>query len=272
MTSSGIRAALTATIVASFSGVAVAQFPPPPPPAGSPPAAVQERWPDLPKPAQSGAPRQSPQPAQPAPPREPAVAPDTNSTRSAATPAKPSTPKPAANAVTCNGVFAKDSTHLKLAAKYDSRNVVFGEVDGPDGTRINASILFPNDPKRRLEVLWNDEASRGDTSVIAINGKSQWTAPKGLKLGTTIAALEKANGRPFKLGGFGADGLASVLGWEGGALSSLPGDCKVGVRLAIDSKASQAARSAVASDKEYLSNNPAVAAVKPSIAEILIGY
>ena len=28
------------------------------------------------------------------------------------------------------------------------RNIVFGEVDGPDGTKIKASILFPNDPRR----------------------------------------------------------------------------------------------------------------------------
>ena len=109
-------------------------------------------------------------------------------------------------------------------------------------------------------------------SVIAINGKSQWTAPKGLKLGLSLAALQKANGKPFKVGGFGADGQASVAGWDGGALSSLPGGCKVGIRLAVDGKASPDARSAVTGDKEFLSNDASVLALKPSIAEILIGY
>ena len=174
--------------------------------------------------------------------------------------------------VACNGVFAKDSAHLKLAIKFDSRNVVYGQVDGPDGTQINASILYPNDPKRRLEVLWNNEASRSDTSVIAINGKSQWSAPKGLKLGLAIAALEKSNGRPFKLSGFGKDRLASVLGWEGGALSSLPGGCKVGLRLIEDAKSPEDARNAVDGDKEFLSNDAGVRAVKPTVGEILIGY
>ena len=121
-------------------------------------------------------------------------------------------------------------------------------------------------------MLWNNEAGRNDTSIIAINGKSQWTAPKGMKLGLAIAALEKANGRPFKISGFGKDGTASVLGWEGGALSSLPGGCKVGIRLAADGKASPDARSAVAGDKQLLSNDASVVAVKPSVAEILIGY
>ena len=56
-----------------------------------------------------------------------------------------------------------------------------------------------------------------DLQLVVINGQSQWSAPKGIKLGTSLAALEKANGRPFKIGGFGDDGSSSVLGWEGGA-------------------------------------------------------
>ena len=100
-------------------------------------------------------------------------------------------------------------------------------------SKIKATILFPNDPRRRLEVIWNNDAARTDLSLVVINGQSQWSAPRGLKLGTPLAALEKINGRPFKLSGFDADGNASVLGWEGGALSSLPGGCKVGIRLDI---------------------------------------
>jgi hypothetical protein len=169
-------------------------------------------------------------------------------------------------------VFAKDSAHLKLAIKYDSRNITYGEVDGPDGSKLNASIIYPNDPRRRLEVLWHNEASRSETQVIAINGRSQWVAPKGLKLGMPIAAIEKANGRPFKISKFGPDGGASVLGWEGGALSTLPGGCKVGVRLVAGANAPEDARGAVSGDKELLSNDASVRAVKPMVVEVLIGY
>jgi hypothetical protein len=156
--------------------------------------------------------------------------------------------------------------------KYDSRNVVFGEVDGPDGTKIPGSIVFPNDPKRRLEVLWSNDASRSGTSVVAINGKSQWGAPKGLKLGLSVQALEKLNGKTFKISGFGADGSASVLSWEGGALNALPGGCKVGIRLTENGKAPQGARDTVGGDKELVSSDANVRAVNPAVAEILIGY
>jgi hypothetical protein len=108
--------------------------------------------------------------------------------------------------------------------------------------------------------------------VIAINGRSQWVAPKGLKLGLSIAALEKTNGKPFKLTGFGADGTASVLSWEGGGLSSLSGGCKVGMRLAADAKAPEEARKAAEGAKEFLSNDAAMRATRPTVVEILIGY
>lgn len=253
-------ALLIAIAAVSHPGVAAGQSP------SGPPPTVQDRWPETSKPLQAE-PLQQPQASRRKPAQSKAWIDRDDAPATAQSPA----PRPS-NVVACNGVFAKDSTHLKLAIKFDSRNIVYGQVDGPDGTKINASILYPNDPKRRLEVLWNNEASRSDTSLIAINGKSQWVAPKGLRLGLAIAALEKSNGRPFKMSGFGKDGVASVLGWEGGALSSLPGGCKVGLRLTADAKAAQEARDVVAGDKEFLSNDAGVRAIKPTVGEILIGY
>jgi len=268
----GVRTALLAVVMAAIPGVAAAQFSPPSQSA----APFAPRWPDPPKVQTNQAPPQ----AEPQPKPQPASrkpAPQAQPSRDAHVgqiPAEKPNPKPAAAApvIACSGVFGKDSTHLKLAAKFDPHNIVFGKVDGPGGSKINASILYPNDPKRRLEVLWSNEDRRSDTSVIAINGQSHWIAPKGLKLGLAIAALEKANGKPFKLSGFGADGFASVVGWEDGALSTLPGGCKVGIRLMADRKAPDEARKAAAGDKELLSNDAGVRALKPTIAEILVGY
>jgi hypothetical protein len=173
--------------------------------------------------------------------------------------------------IACNGVFGKESSHLKLATRYDSRNITFTEVDGPEGSKLMASVLFPNDPKRRLEVLWNNEGSRTDTHLIVINGQSTWTGPKGLRLGLPLAALEKANGKPFKMSGFDQPNGGSVSDWDGGALDKLPGGCKVGVRLAPDVKATEAARSEVLG-KEFASNDGKMHAVKPIVAEIIFGY
>jgi hypothetical protein len=185
----------------------------------------------------------------------------------------PAAPKAsgATRSVACSGVFAKDSSHLKLAQAFEAKNIDFGAVAGPDGTSLNASILYGSDPKRRLEVLWQNEAARSDVSLIVITGQSQWSAPKGLRLGLALAALEKLNGKPFKLSGFDQPDGGSALDWQDGALATLPGGCKVGIRLAPDRKASPDALAAAAG-KEFLSNDAAIRAAKPVIAEIVLGY
>jgi hypothetical protein len=280
LASFGVRIALAAAISASVTGLvtgsmtnlAFAQFPPPPPPAGAG-TSVRDRWPEPPRSSQSS-PRTNPQtappsPAQPAAPRRQAAPAATDD--DAAAP-KPAAPKPAANVVACSGVFAKDSTHLKLAIKYDSRNIAFGDVDGPDGSKIKASILFPNDPRRRLEVLWNNEASRSDTSIIAINGKSQWTAPKGLKLGMPLAAIEKLNGKPFKLAGFDWNGGGFVRELDG-KLKMPPGGCNLIIRFEPGIANPLPARYAeITGDKTIVSSNKLLRRTRAQVSEWGIGY
>ena len=58
----------------------------------------------------------------------------------------------ASRVVACSGPFSKDSSNLKLAMVFDSRNVTFEDVD-VGGTKVGASVLFPKDaeaPPRNL--------------------------------------------------------------------------------------------------------------------------
>ena len=125
-------------------------------------------------------------------------------------------------------------------------NVTFTDVDGPDNSKIPASVLFPRDPARRLEMLWNNTSSRSGTQVIVINGKSAWAAPRGVKLGAQLAAVEKLNGKPFKLTAFGADG-SNAADWQEGQLLKLQGGCKIGMRFVADPRTPQEARAELAS-------------------------
>jgi hypothetical protein len=269
-------------------------------------APLQDRWP---APTQQleqrgpgairAAPAPAPEPATPAPapgptaapepaaaaPAPAAAAPAAQRKKTAAKPAQPPGEKPAepakrdarppavpAHTVACTGLFARNSSHAALANAFSPKNITFTEVEGgSDGTKTVGSVLFPNDPKRRLEVLWENEDARTDLFRIAINGKSTWTGPKGLRLGLALAAVEKINGKPFRLRGLDPEGFTAAIDWQEGALASLPGGCDIGIRFAVDPKASESAR-AVASGEDFLSNDPGMLAVKPTVAEILFGY
>jgi hypothetical protein len=190
----------------------------------------------------------------------------------AESPPKPKSAEPA-RAVACSaGAFAKHSGHLRLAQVYGVHNVDFTQVSGDDGSTLMASVLYPNDPKRRLEVLWDDDTQREGTRMIVIEGQSTWVAQKGVRLGLPLAALEKLNGKTFRLMGFDKGGMAIVSDWNGGALGLLTDGCQMGVQFKPDPKATPTAISAAASDKEFASNDPTIRAAKPIVGEIIVAY
>src|SRR5262245_9042629 len=213
----------------------------------------------------------SPNPAPSAPMSMPSAAiPPTTAPKTAAPKASSQPPQPQ-RVVSCSGAFAKKSNHIALTIAYKLDNVTFTQVDATDSRKIMASVLFPKDPKRRLEVWWENEESRSGTYLIVIGGQSTWLAPKGLKLGLALAALERLNGKPFKVNAFSKGNEASVSDWQGGALEQLTGGCKMGVSLRADSKATpQAIEQAGAA--ELASTDAALKAIKPVVAEIIVGY
>src|SRR5215470_2133051 len=144
-----IRVTLAMLMFAGLPLASRAQLPEP-----TPPPSDRMQTPTMKRP-----PRAQPQPMQPDLDETEQLSPRQLTQTPRQVPAKLSRAASAGRAVACSGVFAKESTHVKLAAAFDAKNIVFGEVDGPDGSKLNASILFPNDPKRRLEVLWQDETA-----------------------------------------------------------------------------------------------------------------
>jgi len=190
-----------------------------------------------------------------------------------AKPAPPPKPADPARVVACsNGAFAKNSGHLRLAQAFGVHNVDFTEVSGDDGSTLMASVLFPNDPKRRLEVLWDDDVERSGTRMIVIDGQSTWSAQKGVHLGLPLAVLEKLNGKPFRLMGFEKGGMAIVSDWNGGALALLTDGCKVGVQFKAEPKVAAGVLDAASSDKEFVSSDPTIRAAKPVVGEIIVAY
>ena len=163
---------------------------------------------------------------------------------------------------------------LALAMAFGDSNVTFTQ-EKVQGSDVGATIVFPKDPRRRLEVWWQNP-NRTGLFLIDIAGKSIWTGPEDLHLGLTLPELEKRNHKPFKLKGFDKDGVATVSDWDGGALATLPGGCKASVNFHADPRTAKGnakdAASAISADKEYSSADEAVRAAKLSVSEILIGY
>src|SRR3954466_8160801 len=100
----------------------------------------------------------------------------------------PETPK---YVLACSGIFGRDTSHAKLAAEFGARNVVFKEVDGQEGTKDKATVLFDDDPTRRAVVYWRDLKARASPTRIDVNAPSTWSGPGGIRNGLPLKEVEK---------------------------------------------------------------------------------
>jgi hypothetical protein len=170
--------------------------------------------------------------------------------------------------VTCEGPFGKEASHESVVAKFGAANVAFEEASlGFEDFKDMATVLYPHDPARRLEIFWFDDEKRSRTAEIHITGKSLWTAGPQLRLGLSLKQVEEVNKKPFRLRNFNDidyDGL--VKDWRDGALDWDRRGCAVGGVFAPDGNAGEPNTEIV------LSNDPSLRPVRPRLLRIIIRY
>jgi hypothetical protein len=174
------------------------------------------------------------------------------------------------DAIGCDGAFAKDTSHAKLAAAFGAKNVAFKQVDGAEGSKENATVLFDDDPTKRVVVFWYDEKARARPSMVSVGAPSLWTGPGGIGNGMKLTDVEKLNGKPFKLAGFDWDGGGFVRELDG---KLKPAACNLVIRFEPGIANPLPARYAeITGDKTILSSNKLLRRTRAQVSEWGIGY
>jgi hypothetical protein len=154
-----------------------------------------------------------------------------------------------------------------LSASYGPENLAEETLTGAEGESYAATVLYPNDPSRRLEIVWQDPETRVRPASISISGEaSAWVGPNSLSLGQALADVETANGRPFMLWGFGWDYGGWVSEWNGGAFAPAEG-CVTRVRFnpTGDQEGAQG-------DSAFASDSAGVRRAAPRVSEFGLSY
>ena len=170
----------------------------------------------------------------------------------------------------CEGAFAKDASHAKLVTAFGLKNVVFKEVAGAEGSKEKATVLFDDDPTKRIVVYWHDEKARARPSMISVSAPSLWVGPGGIGNGMKLTEVEKLNGKPFKLAGFDWDGGGLVRELDG---KLKPVACNLVIRFEAGIASPLPARYAeITGDKLIVSNNKLLRRTRAQVSEWGIGY
>jgi hypothetical protein len=170
------------------------------------------------------------------------------------------------------GPVTAASGEADLRRRYGTDAIRTTRIELGEGETAPGTVLFPGDSLRRAEIIWQDTVSRSRPArLILRGGRSEWRVGPGISLGTSLKELERINGRPFTLAGFGWDYAGVVTDWGDGALDS----ALSGVKLYLDPGPAQyesAPYSQVLGDRDYSSSLPPMQQLDPRVATIFVYF
>jgi hypothetical protein len=175
--------------------------------------------------------------------------------------------EPTLPTLTCSDPIQPADTAASLQQRYGDQ-ARFERLHGAEGIEFTGLVLWPDDPARRLEVVFAEEGAHA-VSSIGLSSGSEWRVA-GLAIGAPIARANAVNGKPFKLWGFSWDygGYASDLG--GGKLAALPGGCRLVMRLGPRKGAE--VPDALIGEVELSSDDPRLEAAGVTIEELTLAF
>jgi hypothetical protein len=171
-----------------------------------------------------------------------------------------------ASSFRCEGLFGRDASHAEIVK-------TFGADQTEDIGRFDAemTVLFPDDPKRRLVVGWQDQKRQRGLSTVSIEGSSWKIA--GIAIGTPLVEVERLNKGAFRINHFKGDHGGAIIDWMGGRLANpLPGGCHLGVSVNIHDTATGPMDDELSLDRTLLSSGPGLRAMKPTVEKIIVSF
>ena len=134
-------------------------------------------------------------------------------------------------------------------------------------------VLYPDDPSRRLEVVWRGSPPAPAFVWICRGGKvpCRWRTAAGVSMGTTLKELERLNWKPFKMSGCCFDYAGSVVSFEDGKLASYD----QGLRLFLNLRTDGLSREEIApisGDRVISSSHPVLQKLNPRIGVMRLDF
>ncbi|MFB6451895.1 hypothetical protein [Bradyrhizobium tunisiense] len=180
------------------------------------------------------------------------------------------TAPPQEGPITCTSPVAPDDTEKSLKQRY-GKDAVVQEVPGAEGERYKGVVLFPKARDRRIEIAFTDDkAGRASGLTLRDAGRPSLWNVAGVTIGSSLADVQKANGKPFLVSGFEWDYGGFVTDWKGGALGRpMQGGCRMTIRFGGKTGAPKALSG---DGVKAASDNAALVKWAPVVTEIGVNF
>lgn len=163
------------------------------------------------------------------------------------------------------GAIHKNTTEQDLIKLYGKDNVTRHDVDIGEGETVPGTILFPG-TRRELTIEWQGPYSK-PVRLSVVRTDSEWTLASGVRVGSTLDDIAKANNGMFKLTGFEWDYPGRTVSWEKGKL-----DQHLQLDLGSDVEVPMKEYTQVLGDTSYRSDNPVIRKMQLKVEAIYIRW
>lgn len=163
------------------------------------------------------------------------------------------------------GPITPASTEKDLLLLLGVENLKRSEIGVGEGETVKGLRVYPGTPNE-LEIIWKS-GTKNPASVTAYGEGGKWKTRDGLRIGSTLAEVEAANGKAFKLYGFGWDYGGRVAGWNGGKLSE-----QIYMDFEPTGKVPEKQAALVLGDSEFASDLPIMRKMLPVVRRITVEF
>lgn len=131
------------------------------------------------------------------------------------------------------------------------------------------AVFNPEGPEE-LHLRWWDERRTALESVTVNHPNSLWRTPQGLHIGSSLSDVEFANGKPFRINGFGWEYGGYLIAGTGDRLATMEGGCVLHIRMGKPDAPTAAGPGA--QGNFLLSSDPEVRRFAPVVTEITVSW
>lgn len=171
----------------------------------------------------------------------------------------------------CTHPVALRTSAAQVIQQYGAAAVA-GDLSGPEGTRFKGVTLYPGTAADQLELSWWDDAQTAMSMARARDHGAAWTGPGALHVGSTLAEVEAANGKPFDISGFGWDYGGYAVDLKGGKLTGLPDGCVLQLRFDNPNFTGNMPEGISGDGVTVSSNDPRLKKFAPVVTEMSVGW
>lgn len=183
----------------------------------------------------------------------------------AASPAK----APPTRDLTCAVPVKRDDTAASLKKRHGAQAVTMS-IHAAEGEMVDGMALWPNDPKRRIDIFFEERPPNFVETIRITGDKSAWRIG-GFGIGSRLDAVVRANRRAVRVGGFGWD-YGGGVDARGGRLTRWPGGCRISVVMDVGPDVNSPPEKVFGDGITMGSNDALLKSVRPVVTTIFVSW